>query len=104
MQVFVFFFVCVVESGTSNSSERYCVALACDWDLGFTVLYAHLAWTSEISIPLPDNTDAEGDDAARGAKVGDEWIGLTLGRDDKGAGLLHPGDRGIKTSGGCRCL
>ena len=90
-----------MESDTSDASERYCVALACAWDFGFTVLYAHLAWTAYVYNQLPDNADAGGDG---GAEEGNEWIGLALGQDNKVAGLMRPGGSDIQVIGGCRCF
>ena len=50
---------------------------------------------------MPYKADA-GDDG--GARAGNEWIGLALGKDDKVASLMRPGDRDIQVSGGCRSL
>ena len=93
-----------MESDSSDASERYCVALACDSDVGFTVLHAHLAWTAYISNQLPDNADAGGDFTAGGTREGNAWVGLALDQDVKVAGLIRAGDRDIQVSGGCRCL
>ena len=78
-----------MEVDTSDANERYCVALACDWDFGFTVRYAHLAWTPNCSNQLPDNADAGGDG---GQRPDNEWVGLALSEDDKVARLMRPGD------------
>ena len=90
-----------MEADTSDASERYCSALACDRDFDFTVLYAHLAWIAKFSTQLPDIADAGGDG---GPIAGNEWIGLAHGQHDQVAGVMRPGDRDMQVSGGCRCL
>ena len=87
-------------SNTADANGRYIVALACHWNLVFTVRYDPLTWTASCPVLPPNEIDAGGNDAAGGAEEDNECLGPSFSQEDEAVGQAPISDSDIQVSGG----